>query len=106
MSEQRDAGEGAEFSSERPQYFDDPAIDQLYSLCLALTSELSVTYDRLDLLERVLAAQGVLPAGALEAFELSEQAQQQRAERRDGYVRRVLQSFAEQRERLLRDAKR
>lgn len=52
----------------RPDYFDDPATDRLLSMVLALLGELSVTRERLDTVERLLAASGTLDPAAVEAF--------------------------------------
>ncbi|KGE04504.1 hypothetical protein [Pseudohaliea rubra] len=65
----------------RPFYFSDPDIDRLLSMLMALAGELSVTRDRLDTLERVAQAKGLLSQADIEAFELDEQALSDRAAR-------------------------
>ena len=66
-----------------PQYFDDPAIDQLHSALLALAAELSVAYDRIDTLERMLERKGTLSRAEIDRFEPDEPALQERAARRE-----------------------
>jgi hypothetical protein len=52
----------------RPQFLDDPAVERVLSITLALAGELSVARERIDTLERLLVQRGVLGAGDIEAF--------------------------------------
>lgn len=52
----------------RPAYFDDPAMDRLVSIVMALMGELSVTRERLDTVERLLALTGTLDPAAIDGF--------------------------------------
>jgi len=52
----------------RPQFLDDPALERVLSITLALAGELSVARERIDTLERLLVQRGVLAAGDIEAF--------------------------------------
>ena len=56
----------------RPQYFADPATDKLLWMVLSLAGELSVTRQRLDTLERLLAEQSIIVDGALDDFTASD----------------------------------
>lgn len=85
----------------RPTYFDDPAIDQLHAAMLALAAELSVAYDRIDALERVLATRGAIDRAEIDGFQPDAAAAAERAERRATLVSRVLRPFREYREDLL-----
>lgn len=87
-----------------PQYFDDPAIDQLHAALLALAAELSVAYDRIDTLERLLERSGALQRAEIESFEPDEAAARERAARREALVARLLRPFREYRERLIERA--
>ncbi len=42
----------------RPQYFDDPNMDQMHAMIVALATEVSVLTDRFDTIERVLEEKG------------------------------------------------
>ena len=77
----------------RPQYFDDPALDQLHATLLAVTAELSVLQDRFDLIERVLDAKGVLSRDDIEAFPLDDEAQGARSENRQQLIRRLFRDI-------------
>jgi hypothetical protein len=73
----------------RPEFYEDPAIDQLFAIVTALTGEISVLCDRLDTVERLLAESRVLPADAVESYVPDASAAAVRAERRDELLRRV-----------------
>jgi len=73
----------------RPEFHEDPAIDQLFAIVTALTGEVSVLFDRLDTVERLLTEAGVLRAGAVEAHVPDDAAAAVRREHRDELLRRV-----------------
>jgi hypothetical protein len=73
----------------RPEFYEDPAVDQLFAIVTALTGEISVLYDRLDTLERVLVARRALAQGAVEAHVPDAPASAERSARRDELLRRV-----------------
>jgi len=53
----------------RPQFTSDPLIDRLFAICVGLATELAVTRQRLDTLERVLARSGHLDHHQIESYE-------------------------------------
>jgi hypothetical protein len=69
----------------KPAYFADPATDKLLQMVITLAGELSVTRDRLDLLERLTTDRG-----ALDALTLSSEAEAERDASRADFVARVL----------------
>ncbi len=87
----------------RPQYFDDPALDQLHATLLAVTAELSVLHDRFDLIERVLETKGVVTRADIESFPLDDAARAERSAHRDQLIRRLFRSVTELRDKLARD---
>lgn len=70
-------------------FFDDAMVDQLLRTIATVTMELSVTRERLDLLERYLAAQGVLDETLLEGFKLGDVAEKTRSGQRMKLVQDV-----------------
>lgn len=88
-----------------PQYFDDPAIDQLHAALLALGAELSVACDRIDTLERILERHGLIARAEIEDFTPDEQAAAQRAGRREALVAALLKPFRDYREALIERAR-
>ncbi len=53
----------------RPQFTSDPLIDQLFAISVGLATELAVTRQRLDTLERILARSGQLDREQIERYE-------------------------------------
>lgn len=53
----------------RPQFFDDPAVERLLAITMAVVTELAVARERIDTLERVLIAKGHLGAADIDRYE-------------------------------------
>jgi hypothetical protein len=85
---------------ERPQYFEDPAIDKTLSITLALAGEVAVLRDRLDSLERLLEAGKPVSRAALDAFEPTPETRAERDRWRDRYLDNVLRIVHQEREEL------
>lgn len=79
----------------RAQFYPDPAIDQLMAIVVALTAEVSVAFDRIDTLERLLAARGVLGAADVETWQPDPAAGAERARRREELIERVFQVLSQ-----------
>jgi hypothetical protein len=86
----------------RPQYFSDPATDKLLSMTLTLMEELSVTRERLDSLERLLASKQVLAQAELESWAPSAEAALERAAARTAYVERMMRAMHAELEEITR----
>jgi len=76
----------------KPQYFSDPAIDKLLWMTMTLMEELSVARDRIDTLERVLDAHGVLRQKHIEGYKPDAKARSARATRRADFVDRMMRA--------------
>ena len=79
----------------RPQFFDDPAIDQMMTFILELATEVSVVYDRLDTVERLLDQKGTISRADIEAYRPNDTIESERMARRDGYLKRVFRMHGE-----------
>ena len=77
----------------RPQVFDEPAIDQLHAAFVALATELSVAFDRIDTLERLLQHRAGVSREEIDAFQPDECAAAERAARRADVAERLLRPF-------------
>ena len=77
----------------RPQYFSDPATDKLLSMTMTLMEELSVTRERLDALERLLASKQVVARNELEGWTADAEANAERAAARAAYVERMMRAM-------------
>ena len=74
----------------RPRYFSDPATDRLLGMLMSLIGEVSVLRDRLDSVERLIEAGGVLKREDIENFRPDAKAEAEREETRRRYVARVM----------------
>ncbi len=74
----------------KPRYFADPATDKLLQMVITLAGELSVTRDRLDLVERLATKAGAFDRAAIETLALTEADQMEREASRADFVARVL----------------
>jgi hypothetical protein len=74
----------------RPQYFADPATDKLLTMVVNLMGELSVTRDRLDSVERLLEAHGIVPVAEVDGFRPTQAVEAARDQRRAQMIQRVL----------------
>lgn len=79
----------------RPDYFDDPAIDRLYSLTLALAAEVSVLRERLDTVERLLDDTGVVRRADIEGYEPDRAAGEERGLATRAYIARIMRGFSQ-----------
>ena len=84
----------------RPFYFDNPESDKLLAIAIALAGEVSVLHERLDTLERLVQATGILSIEEIETYQPDEQVAQEREQWRKEYIARVLQIVQEQVESL------
>lgn len=83
----------------RAQFYDDPGVDQLMAIVVALTAEVSVAFERIDTLERLLAKAGTLAPDAVESFEPDTSASTERQARREALIERVFQVLSQFRQR-------
>lgn len=91
------------YKGKRMTFFQDPGLDQLYGVVVALTAEVSVLADRLDTMERLMDANGSVSRADIEAYRADEVVEGERTERRDGYIGRVFQALSEEAQALRTD---
>ncbi|MDX2222238.1 MAG: hypothetical protein SFV21_05790 [Rhodospirillaceae bacterium] len=73
----------------KPVYFDSTT-DKLLSMVLTLMGELSVVRDRLDTVERLAEKAKVFKVEDIETYDIPEEVNKIRMERRAAYIARVL----------------
>lgn len=78
----------------RPEFTDDPMLDRLYSVTLALVAELAVTRTRLDTVERLLARREVLDPADIDAFRPGPAEAEARGRLQAEYLERVFRELA------------
>ena len=94
---------GRRAKGKRPEFFDDPAVDRLYSLTLALAAEVSALRERQDTVERLLDEKGTLRREDIESYEPDRAAGQERALATRAYVSRIMRGFQQAAEALEAD---
>ena len=90
----------------KPQYFSDPAIDKLLWMTVTLMEELSVTRDRLDTVERLLAKKRVLKATEVDLWRPDPKSASQREMRRKAFVDRMMRAVHAELDEVLRGSHR
>lgn len=80
----------------RPQFFDDRAVDQLHGMVMAMAAEMAVLYERVDTMERVAAAKGVMLREELEKFRPDPAVQAAREEWRQQFLKRMFYLYREE----------
>lgn len=90
------ARSGARAKGRRPDYFDNPALDRLYSLTLAMAAELSATRERLDTIERLLEAGGAVSREQIENYTPDAASARERGEATRAYVARIMRGFQQE----------
>jgi len=73
----------------RPYFFEDPTVDKLLAMLLALVGEVSVMRDRQDTLERLVVESGIISLNEIEHYQPSETTLAERDERRDQYLKQI-----------------
>jgi hypothetical protein len=102
MTEEIDwiARAGARAKGRRPDYFEDPALDRLLSLTMALVGEVSVLRERMDTVERLLEAKGTISRADIDAWQPDRAAGEERGIATRAYIARVMRGFQQEVEAL------
>ena len=79
----------------RPQFFQDPAIDQLHGMVMAMATEMAVLYERIDSMERVAAGRGVSLREELAQYRPDAAAQAEREAWRQRFLARLFYLYRE-----------
>lgn len=74
----------------RPNFLDDPAVERVLSIAMAVAAELSVARERMDTLERLLVSKGIFKPDEVESYTPDADAQAQRNQWGREYISRVL----------------
>ena len=95
--EQERAGASAKPAGKRP-YFLDPAVERVMAITMAAVQELGVARQRIDTLERLLEAKGVLAREEIERFEPTAAQAAERGRWTQEYLARVLRILQQEAE--------
>jgi hypothetical protein len=86
----------------RPAFHENTAVDRLIAMMMAMASEVSTLYDRLDTMERLGEAAGWLKPGAVDAYRPPIDVRTERETRREVYLERLFYILREEIEALER----
>ena len=81
---------GNKAKGKRPTYFKDSDTDRLMSILMAVAGELAVTRERMDTLERLLQANGLLTREAIDGYEPDTEAARERGLWHQDFIARIL----------------
>ncbi|MEM7662157.1 MAG: hypothetical protein AAF292_07895 [Pseudomonadota bacterium] len=93
---------GSKAKGKRPWFFDDPDVERLMNMTLALIQEVAVMRERLDTIERLLERDGKVSRAAIEAFEPSKQDADERGLWNQEYLARIFRILQQDREAIER----
>jgi hypothetical protein len=94
---------GAKAKGKRPAYFDDPALDRMLSILMAVAAEVSVLRERLDTVERLLEAKGAISRDDIESYVADSDAAFARGLATREYIARILRGVQQDLEALKGD---
>lgn len=91
---------GTRAKGKRPAYFDDPAIDRILSITLAVAGEVAVLRERMDSIERLLDEKGTISRADIEAFTPTREAAYERGLWHREFAARILRGVQQDMEAL------
>ncbi|MEM9500483.1 MAG: hypothetical protein AAF941_01435 [Pseudomonadota bacterium] len=87
---------GKRAKGKRPEYFEDPALDRLYSTVFAMAAEVSALRERQDTIERLLDANGMVKREDIERYEPDREAADERGLATRAYIARIMRGFQQE----------
>ena len=98
VSEELDwvARSGKRAKGKRPDYFDEPALDRLYSVVFAMAAEVSALRERQDTVERLLDAKGTISREDIESYAPDREAGEERGLATRAYISRIMRGFQQE----------
>ena len=87
---------GKRAKGKRPEFFDDPALDRLYSTVFALAAEIAALRERNDTIERLLDEKGVLKREDIESYQPDRAAGDERGLATRAYIARIMRGFQQE----------
>ena len=89
-------------SGKRPHFFENADIDRLLAIVWAMAGELAVTRERLDTVERLLAAHQLVQRAEIEGYRPDPDAARERGEMQIEYIARLLRVLQQEVESMQR----
>jgi len=91
---------GRRAKGKRPWFFNDPDVERVLSISMAIAMEHAVTRQRLDALERLLEQKGIFSRDELDRFQPARKAEAARTQWMKEYIARVLRIVQQESEAL------
>ncbi|MGY8963773.1 MAG: hypothetical protein ACKVKT_09480 [Rhodospirillales bacterium] len=80
----------AKAKGKRPYFFDDPAVERVLSITMAVATELAVNRERLDTIERLLEAGEPVTKANIDSYRPDDDASKERQQWHADYIARIL----------------
>ena len=85
----------------RPYFFDDPAVERVLNITMAIGMELAVARERVDTLERLLEEKGILSRDEISSYTpTTKEIETQRQQWHSEYISRILRVVQQAQEEL------
>lgn len=91
---------GAKARGKRPYFFDDPDVERVLAITMAVAGELAVLRQRLDTIEELLETRGAVTRADIEAFEPDPAHAERRGRWYQEYLARILRIVQQESEAL------
>ncbi|MEQ8734501.1 MAG: hypothetical protein RIC29_06235 [Rhodospirillaceae bacterium] len=90
----------AKSKGKRPYFFDDPAVERVLSITMAVATELAVTRERLDTVERLLEDGVPVTKANIDSYRPDDDASRERQQWHADYIARILRIIHQELEAL------
>ena len=87
----------------RPYFLEDKAVERVLNITMAVAGEVAVLRERLDTIERLLAAKGILSNAEIEAYIPTDREGEARQKLHAEYISRILRIVQQEVEALQQD---
>lgn len=84
----------------RPYFFDDPAVERVLNITMAVAGEVAVMRERMDSIERLLEQKGILSQVEIDTYTPNREVAEQRQAWHQEYIARVLRIVQQELEAL------
>ena len=82
----------------RPWFYTSQEAERVLNISMALAQELAVTRERMDTLERILEAKGILSLGEFDSYVPSKEIAEVRSSATQSYLARILRVISQENE--------
>ena len=85
----------------RPYFFDDPAVERVLNITMAISMELAVTRERMDSIERLLEEKGLMTREEIDKYiPKTKEIETERQQAHSEYISRIMRIIQQEMEQL------